>query len=66
MSDQSKRTVWICPCGGELATRAELLSTGDEMDAYLAGYLDDDSGYCAEEDDVVPFAWGCKRVEAVG
>ena len=44
----------FCPCGQRLATRAELLATGSEMDAYIAGMLTDDDAYCVNEDDVVP------------
>lgn len=55
MTHQSRR---ICPCGATLISRAECLTSDDEMLRHVGeAYLDDVSGFCAEEDDVVPFAW---------
>ena len=54
----------ICPCGATLLTRAECLASDDEILRHVGeAYLDDESGFCIEEDDVVPFAWAF-RTEA--
>lgn len=51
----------ICPCGAKLLSRWDCLESGDEVLRHVGlMYLDDESGYCIEEDDVVPFAWAFK------
>jgi hypothetical protein len=55
-----------CYCGARLVSYEELLSTGDAMDAYIAGMVGPDSYYCGEEDDVVPAAWLPGRTREAG
>jgi hypothetical protein len=48
----------ICPCGAVLISKQECLENDDEILRHVGeAYLDDEFGYCIEEDDVVPFAW---------
>jgi hypothetical protein len=55
MTDSDHST---CPCGAKLWSRAELLAHDDPIMRYVGeAYVDDESGYCADEDDVVPYEW---------
>jgi hypothetical protein len=57
-SRQNSHPPAYCPCGDRLWTRAELLAEDDELARHIAvAYLNDDSAYCADEDDVVPRAY---------
>jgi hypothetical protein len=52
---------WLCPCGDVLITHDELIAEDDEMATYLAGMVGPGAGFCASEDDVVPFAWAIRN-----
>jgi len=52
------RTGPFCPCGQPLDTYEELRASDDPMSRYIAdAYLDPNSAYCADEDDVVTRDW---------
>lgn len=45
-----------CPCGAHLYSKAELEQSDDEVLHHVAeAYLDDHSGFCIDEDEVVPY-----------
>jgi hypothetical protein len=45
----------LCACGAQLLSREECLASDDEILRHVGEtYLDDDTYFCAEEDDVVP------------
>lgn len=47
----------VCPCGAKLWSREELLAGDDYARSIGEMYVDDESGYCYEEDEVVPYEW---------
>lgn len=48
----------VCSCGARLWSRDELLALGDPLLQHVAlDYIDEDSGFCIEEDEVVPYEW---------
>jgi hypothetical protein len=56
-------TPTVCPCGAKLWSKAECLASDDEVLRYVGeAYLDDHSGYCLDEDDVVPYEWAFRAI----